>query len=208
MLSTNCPACGAQLQFKSKLTVSLSCGYCSALIVRDSNDIRNAGKIGALLEDTSPLQLYSTGQSQLGQFQTIGRCQWSFDDGFWNEWFINFSTGKSGWLAEAQGQYVVCVEDSSTKLLPSLKNLRVGQNLKIGKDDFSIDDIKKATLAAFEGELPFSPRKGDSKTIVDLSREDSYACIEFSADGVSCSRGSVFEFDELNFKNLRRSHDQ
>ena len=175
--------------------------------MRDSDDIRNAGKIGALLADTSQLQLYSTGQSQLGRFQTIGRCQWSFNGGFWNEWFINFASGKTGWLAEAQGQYVVCVEDKAVTSFPPLKSFRVGQDFKIGKDEFTIDDIKTAKLAAFEGELPFSPKKGDSKTIVDLSREDAYACIEFAADGVSCTRGTVFEFDELRFANLRRSYD-
>ena len=207
MHTINCPACGAQLTIKSKLTVSLTCSFCSSLIVLDSNDLRNAGKVSALLEDTSPLQIASTGQAHQGAFQIIGRCQWAFDGGFWNEWFISLPGGKTGWLAEAQGQYVVCVEDKTTKSFPPLKDFRVDQTYKIGKDEFSVDDIKKAKLAAFEGELPFSPKIGDTKTIVDLSREDAYACIEFSNDGVSCTRGNVFEFDELKFANLRRKHD-
>lgn len=204
MQAINCPACGAEIQFFSKLTVSLTCKYCSSLIVRDSQDIRNMGKVSALLDDLTPLQLYSAGRCKDGAFQIIGRCRWAWSDGFWNEWFISLGNGKPAWLAEAQGQYVVCVEDAAVKQLPALPSLSVDDSVTIGRHEFNVDDIKTAKLAAFEGELPFRPQIGDKKSTVDLSDGDTYACMEYSADGTFFTRGTVYEFEELHFTNLRR----
>lgn len=204
MQAVNCPACGAEIQFFSKLTVSLTCRYCSSLIVRDSQDIRNIGKVSALLDDVTPLQLFSGGTCREGKFQVIGRCRWAWDGGFWNEWFIHLGNGRPAWLAEAQGQYVVCVEDPSVKQLPALQSLSVDDTLQIGRNEFNVDDIKSATLAAFEGELPFRPQIGERKSTVDLSDGEAYACIEYAADGTIFTRGKVYEFEELGFTNLRR----
>lgn len=204
MQKISCPACGGEIQFTSKLAVSLTCRYCDSLIVRDSDDIRAMGKVAALLDDTSPLQLFTTGKAREGRFRIIGRCQWQWSEGFWNEWFIELEgSPKGAWLAEAQGQYVLCKEDPRIKSPPPISAYKIDEDVTIGAYEFSVDDIKRAKLASFEGELPFSPKVGDTKTIVDLSYDEIYGCVEFSADGPMFTIGSVYEFDELSFRDLK-----
>ncbi len=59
------------------------------------------------MEDASPLQLGAEGRYRNSHFALIGRIQLRYQQGVWNEWHLLFDNQESGWLSEANGNYVI-----------------------------------------------------------------------------------------------------
>ena len=97
-LQVNCPSCGGPVEFKSSISLLAVCPYCRSALIRKDLDIENLGKVAQLHQDGSVLQVGTQGQFQRVAFSIVGRIQLKYDSGFWNEWFMTFQDGKSGWL--------------------------------------------------------------------------------------------------------------
>ena len=98
---TDCPSCGAPVHAHSPTSVTLVCGYCNSMLVRQDDSIIDKGRDSALLEDFSPLQIGTRGRYGTAAFNIIGRLQMHYDAGVWNEWHILFDEGGTGWLSES-----------------------------------------------------------------------------------------------------------
>lgn len=201
-----CPSCGANVEFRSKATVSLTCGYCQSVLVRHDANLELIGKVAELFDDVTPLQVRASGRVPEGSFALLGRVRWKWSDGAWNEWFMSFNNGKTGWLAEAQGSYSACVEKKATPTsLPPLVELSPGKQVQIDGTVYEVDDIKKAEAHALEGEMPVVVKPGTRKITVDMSdKEGRYACLEYSDDGVRLYVGRHYDLAELKLTGLRR----
>ncbi|MCB1143266.1 MAG: DUF4178 domain-containing protein [Leptospiraceae bacterium] len=203
-MKSNCPSCGAELVFKSKISVMTVCEYCNSVIVRHDMNLENLGKVSEIQEDMSPLQVGTTGNYGSKKFEIIGRQKASYSDGFWNEWYIYFSDYTDGWLAEAQGYYMVSVEVKEGVEIPNKNSVKVGLTVQINKIPFSIDDIKEITYIGCEGELPVKSLVGSKALSVDLSGPDNNFCnIVYANDGNFVYLGKYIEFEDFQFKYLR-----
>ena len=205
MTKLPCPSCGGEIQFRSNMTVFAVCSYCLSTVVRHDNSLEEIGKMSELLDDMSPFQIGTTGICEGRPFELIGRVQISWEDGFWNEWYAHFGTGKYGWLAEAQGELAFNFPCARKSSLPTVNEIEIGQEIKISDKNFSVEDIKKVTCVGSEGELPFKAIHGRQSVSVDLGNENGeFACIDYSDDeGVSVYLGNFVEIDELKLKNLK-----
>ena len=101
-----CPNCGAPVEFASAASASAVCSFCRSTLVRDGDALRRIGVSAELFDDHSPLQLGAAGRYQGAAFTLVGRLQYGYADGTWNEWHAVFDSGKSGWLSEDNGAYV------------------------------------------------------------------------------------------------------
>ncbi len=213
MKTAPCPACGAPVTFQSASSVFLVCAYCQSTLLRKDLDLEAIGKMAALQYDATPLQLGTTGKYP-APFTLIGRVRPAWSDGFWNEWFARFDNGREGWLAEAQGFYMLSFRGPAPVSLPAAGNLRPGLKLNLGKETYLVDDIREVTYSFAEGELPFPAPQGFRGISVDLRHgEDGFASIlypESAAGGLIASRppgefyeGKYLDFDKLGFANLR-----
>ena len=106
-LTASCPSCGAPVVFKSASSVFAVCDYCQSTLVRHDQALEDIGKMAALVEDRSPLQLGAEGSYKGVHFALIGRIQIKYSQGYWNEWHLLFDDMRTGWLSEAGGEYVV-----------------------------------------------------------------------------------------------------
>lgn len=205
MTEFSCPACGANLSFVSKSSISVVCQYCRCLAVKTNMDLKALGDIADLQDEVTILQIHTSGVYKGRKFTLTGRVQKQWAEGYWSEWCASFNDGTHGWLAEAQGFYafLTALEDKA----PDFKTIKIDQELSFGKQLFSVADIKEARVISTEGELPFVCRAGDVVQSVDLSaRDDSdeFASIEYSSDGsVSLFVGQLYEVDDLALTNLR-----
>lgn len=201
-----CPSCGATVEFKSAVSVLAVCDYCQSTLVRRGEELENLGKMADLIEDRSPLQRGAEGRWQGVHFALIGRIQLRFDQGLWNEWHLLFDNGKSGWLSEAGGEYVLSVPLRVTDALPAFADVAIGQGYAIAGRNFSVTNILNAECVAGEGELPFKVGAGYAAPVVDLRDEKGgFATFDYSDDA---SRPLVFvgesvAFKSLNWANLR-----
>ncbi|HHG83412.1 MAG TPA: DUF4178 domain-containing protein [Bacteroidetes bacterium] len=199
-----CPNCGAPLPFKSAVSVYTTCTSCRSMIVRHDMDLEKLGEVSELLNDMSPLQVGSSGTFQGVGFTLLGRIKLVYDRGMWSEWYAIFDNGHEGWLAEAQGFYMVSFPLKDFQA-PGYQAIQIGSALEIAGISFQADDIQKVTYAASEGELPFVFKPDFQAISIDFrSNKGDFASILYGPEGPEVYLGRYQGFDKFEFKNLKK----
>ena len=82
--------------------------------MREGDALRKLGQSAELFDDHSPLQLGAAGTYQGAAFTLVGRLQYRYNEGTWNEWHALFDSAdgvqKSGWLSEDNGRCVIAFD--------------------------------------------------------------------------------------------------
>lgn len=199
-----CPNCGAPLNFQSSVSVYTTCTYCKSMIVRHDMDLERIGEVSELLNDLSPLQVGTRGQFDNASFTLLGRIKLIYDLGMWSEWYALFDDGRTGWLAEAQGFYMMSFEVEG-HTLPEPAKLRVGTKMDLPQALFIADDIRTVNYAASEGELPFIFRQNFKAVSVDFrSNDGQFASILYGPEETQLFVGRYENFDAFKFENLKQ----
>jgi hypothetical protein len=139
-------------------------------------------------------------------FAIVGRIQLRYEQGLWNEWHLLFDDGRSGWLAEAGGEYVLSLPQASRTPLPGFAAIRVGQWLTLDGRRFTVTNKLDAECVAGEGELPFKVGAGYAAPVVDLRDEaGGFATLDYSDAPARplLFVGASVEFQSLAWANLR-----
>jgi len=121
-----------------------------------------------LFDDHSPLQLGAAGRYQGAAFTLVGRLQYRYRDGTWNEWHALFDNGRSGWLSEDNGRYVMAFDAPLAQAAPEAASLQPGRQVLIEGDSFTVGSVTAARLIAAQGELPFAPATERGFVVADL----------------------------------------
>ena len=124
-----CPNCGAPVEFRSAASAFAVCSFCKSTLLRDGEALRKIGESAELFDDHSPLQLGAGGTYGGAAFTLVGRLQYRYDQGTWNEWHALFDTGRSGWLSEDNGRYVMAFDAPLQAAPPEAAALRVGTHV-------------------------------------------------------------------------------
>lgn len=176
-----CPGCGAPVKFASTASVMAVCGFCRSTVVKDSASVRDQGKMAALLEDFTPMQLGATGLHGGVRFTAVGRVQLRYSAGLWNEWYLRFDDGSDGWLSDAGGLITVARDRmADAGPLPGFKWMTAGARPPIGGQQFTVAERRVAQLVGGEGELPFVVGKGWEARVVDLRRGADFVTLDYS----------------------------
>ena len=163
-----CPNCGAPVEFRSAASAFAVCSFCRSSIVRDGEALRRIGQSAELFDDHSPLQLGAAGRHQGAAFVLVGRLQYRYAEGTWNEWHALFDNGRSGWLSEDNGRYVFAFDAPLNGEAPAAETLRAGQTLRVAGMAWSVASVSAAKLIAAQGELPFKPNLERGFVVADL----------------------------------------
>ena len=176
-----CPNCGAQVEFRSAASPIAVCSFCRSTLAREADALRRIGQSAELFDDHSPLQLGVAGRYQGAAFTLVGRLQMRYADGAWNEWHALFDSGKSGWLSEDNGRYVLAFDaPTPADAPPNAETLRAGMRLVLDGRVWEVSSLVRARVAAAEGELPFAPNLAAEYAIADLrSTQDEVATLDF-----------------------------
>lgn len=160
-MNAACPSCGAEVHFKSSVSVFAVCEYCKSMIVRHDMDLETIGQMAQLPDDISPFKIGTLGKYNKIRFEIVGRLKVAWSEGYWNEWFLLFENGKSGWLAEAMGFFMLSFEVAETENVPEREKITIGTRIELfPMRVYSVDDIREAVCIGSEGELPFRGMKG------------------------------------------------
>lgn len=204
MRQVSCSSCGASVTFLSKASLLAVCAHCRSSVVQGDLDVSKIGKIALLQDDGSPIRIGTCGKYDGAGFRVIGRIQMRFDAGFWNEWYLDFSDGRDGWLGEAAGLYGVTFKVENPGDVPLFDQLEIGERVAVGKESFQVRDKKKASYLSAEGELPFAPPLGSQAPVADLAAPGmAFGTIDYSEGKPIVFLGQYREFDELDFSELR-----
>jgi hypothetical protein len=210
MLEAKCPSCGAPVRLMTSSSVAAVCSYCGTTVARSdkagADALENLGKISALVEDGSPLCLGAKGQFEGKRFEIVGRLQLEMETGYWNEWFLHYAGGATGWLGEALGQYFMTKAQLDEKV-PSFKALKVRMSQKFQGKKYVVTEVRNGKCTGGEGELPFVAGNGYQLPFADLRSSDgSFATIDYSEEPPIVFLGRAVQWDELAMKDHRVFH--
>jgi len=167
-----CPNCGAPVEFRSAASPFAVCSFCRSTVVRAGDTLRKIGESAELFDDHSPLRLGVSGKHQGASFTLVGRLQYRYAEGTWNEWHALFESGadaqKSAWLSEDNGRYVIAFDAPLTTPLPPPEQLRPGAPLSVNGQSWTVGSVVAARLIAAEGELPKRPNLEHGFVVADL----------------------------------------
>ena len=174
------------------------------MVVRKDLNVETIGVMAELPPDLSPLQIGTLGEWNGQRFELIGRVRVKWELGSWNEWYALFAGGSGGWVAEAQGFYMVSFEVNRDEIPERPELLRAGDSRKFGGKFWTVSDVKTVRCSAGEGELPFAAPPGFERTSIDFTSQDGeFASLELSAGEPLLYVGAYASFDDLHLSNLR-----
>lgn len=198
--TARCPSCGAPVEFKSAASILAVCDYCQSTLIRRGEDLEDLGKMAALIPDRSPLQRGAEGRWRGRHFGLIGRIQLRYEQGLWNEWHLLFDDGKSGWLSEAGGEFVISEPQWLAESLPRFEELQPDARHLIDGRAYTVSNVETAECVAGEGELPFKVGAGYPAPVADLRDEQGrFATLDYSDDP---ARPLLFVGESVDFKSL------
>ncbi|HLH41249.1 MAG TPA: DUF4178 domain-containing protein [Bryobacteraceae bacterium] len=201
---TNCPNCGAPVEFRWSGAVQAACPFCKSVLIRSDLDLKTVGKVADLPPDPSPIQLLTEGVYKGNKFQVTGRLVYQWEQGGWNEWHIVMADGQSGWLSDAQLEYAVSFLAGGSQL-PTEEQISRGKRLRYQNTDFEVSTLTVAIYKGFEGELPFPYYEKSDMLFADLRTSGpAFGTIDYSENPPLLFVGEWVEFEDLQLKNLRQ----
>jgi hypothetical protein len=206
MFNASCPQCGAPIEFQSPAAVIVVCAYCRSTLHKRGDDVRRIGSMASVFEDYSPLQLAAAGRFEGRGFSVVGRLQLTYDAGFWNEWFIWFDDGATGWLSDSSGQYAITESISVPRdaALPQFESITPATPILFDGATYLASDIRIAQCRGGEGELPMVVGEGWQARVADCRGESAFITLDYSDDNVpTVYRGRAVELGALAMQGLR-----
>jgi len=198
----NCPACAGPVEFKISSALVTVCEFCRTVVARGDRRLEDYGKVAAIVQTDSPLELGLRGKYKGKRFDLVGRVQFQHQaGGVWDEWYAAFSNGKWGWLAESQGQFHLTFERNVAEdsKLPSLDELEVGNSYSLGKaGELKVAEIGSTRPLGAEGELPFALHPNEQHTYADLAGAGgAFGTFDFSTSPPTVYLGERVTLDDL-----------
>ncbi|HEY0062388.1 MAG TPA: DUF4178 domain-containing protein [Telluria sp.] len=204
MQTVSCPSCGAPVEFRSHASVMAVCAYCRAAVIKDADSVKDLGKISAVLEDFSPIQIGTAGIHGGRGFTVVGRIQLRYDQGMWNEWYLLFDDGSAAWLGDSSGLFTITTVRETAPPLPDFHELVPGQSYQIGADHYTASEKREAECIGGEGELPFRVGDGWAIRVVDFRSASLFLTLDYTDGAIPVVySGQAVLLPELRCQLLR-----
>lgn len=213
-LQANCPACGAEVLFKTGSSVVVVCEYCHSVVARTDRGVEDLGKVADVAESGSPLETGLAGVYLGVAFQLTGRAQVRHAaGGFWDEWYAAFADGRWGWLAEAQGRFHLTfqIQVPSPNALPPFDQLQLGQPVWAipAQPPPVVAEKGTAQLSAAEGEIPYLLTPGETYAYADLSGAGGvFGTLDYGDQPPNVYVGREVSLEELGLAHARRTTER
>jgi LSD1 subclass zinc finger protein len=156
----NCGSCGAPLELRSAFTKSIVCQFCETTNLVDDKGINPTGKMAKISQARSIFAIGRTGTLKERKFEVLGRLRYGYDEGFWDEWFLQFDDGQCGWVTEEEGEISLFNKDLLTSPIENIDKLRVGQYVQVEDKKVFLTEISECSILGGEGELHYRVTPG------------------------------------------------
>jgi uncharacterized Zn-finger protein len=200
-----CPSCGAPVEFTAGSALVVVCGYCQTVVARQGLNLEAHGKIGRIVETDSPLRLGADGRFERVAYRLVGHLQKDHGAGPWDEWYVEFDDGRTGWLSESEGAFHLLFEAGLEPGL-TLDEMTPGHRFTLRHQRVAVEERGHGRVVAAEGQLPkdVDPRE-DSHYVDVTGPRGVFATLDF---GTGSSDPEVFIGRKLKLEELGISPDQ
>ncbi len=153
MTQGQCPSCGAPVEFTAGSAQVVVCSYCQTVVAKKGANLEAHGRIGAIVDTDSPLQLGLEGRYGKTGYRLVGHLQKDHGAGPWDEWYVEFDDGRTGWLSESEGAFHLLF-DSGLEEGIKLDDAYPGQRLHLRNRPFVVEERGHGRVVAAAGQLP------------------------------------------------------
>jgi len=208
----NCPNCGAVIGTGVSGLPVVVCGFCNSLLGKAGDALSKVGEAGRVPFDVSPLQIGTRLTVDGVRGEIVGRERWAYEDGFWNEWLLQFPDGASRWVAEESGLYMIMEEfEGEPEEIAVLERIdmadrsNMGERVRFDNTLYTVSDMKTVRCVAVEGSLPHEIGADQPRKSIDFRTSDKRAITwQKDEEGHSLWRGAYYLLEDLSPSNLRR----
>ena len=195
--SLNCPNCGGPIEVQSAYTTLVVCPYCGASLYIHDTGVDLTGKTAKLAQYPSRLALGAHGQIRGRGFRVLGRVRYQYEDGFWDEWNLQFDDNRIGWVEEDEGEFTLTYKRKLTSPIPPFEQVQVGSFLPLGSDRMFVSEKGQASVVGAEGELSQSSPPGRPIHYIDGNANGQAIRLILDVSGITLHQGEPLEFNEL-----------
>ena len=196
-LSLTCPSCSAPLQIENRFTKVVICQYCGQTSNVTPQGLDPTGEKAVLADFPSILSIGAEGTIDSQPFKVLGRLRYKYDEGFWDEWFLQYANGQKVWLQEDEGTFVAFAKESITSAIPEFGAIKVGSTIEVNQKQVFIVEKNEALIAGGEGELQFRIHPGETVDYVDGNSGGKVVSIEFAPDEIALSIGEQIPLSRI-----------
>ncbi|HEV2970353.1 MAG TPA: DUF4178 domain-containing protein [Pirellulales bacterium] len=178
------------------------CPNCRSVVARGDRKLEDLGRVAALVDAGSPLEVGRKGKYGGAPFELTGRAQFAHEaGGVWDEWYASFPGDRWGWLAEAQGRFYLTFEKhlAADAKLPEPDKIELGHRFTIpGVGVLVASEIGRAMAQSAEGEIPYRLVPGAPLEYIDLSGPGGkFATFDYSDAETAVYLGEEVTLDDL-----------
>lgn len=205
MTQGQCPSCGAPVEFTAGTAQVVVCSYCQTVVAKKGVNLEAHGKIAAIVDTDSPLRLGLDGRYGKTGYRLVGHLQKDHGAGPWDEWYVEFDDGRTGWLSESEGAFHLMFEAGTEESI-KLDDAYPGQRLTLRNRPFVVEERGHARVTAAEGQLPSDVDPTVDHYYVDATGpKGQFASLDFGPRGQD---PEVFLGQRLKLEQLGISLDQ
>ena len=198
-LTLNCPSCGGTLHIEHAYTKTVVCSYCDTVSgVRDKT-LNPTGKMANLSEAPSIFKVGVRGSLKGSHFEVLGRLRYSYDSGFWDEWYLKFANGKAGWLTEEEGE---CTLFYKAPILgeTDVENVRVARKSLVNGTSVFITEIQSASISGGEGQLNYAIVPGAKVDHIEGTANGELYSVEVWDNELEIHKGHAIDYNDISIE--------
>lgn len=193
----SCPACGGPLTIESAFTTLLTCPFCGQSLYVHDTGVDPTGHTAKLAEYPSRFSIGGRGTVKGRAFKTLGRMRFETDDGFWDEWFVQFDEQQVGWIEENEGAFTLTFKNQLTSAVPPFERVRVGSFIQIGDERIFVSAKGQAHVAGAEGEVAMPLPPGLTVSYLNGSAGHQAVRLLMDEHSITLYRGEPLEFNDI-----------
>ena len=183
-VKVNCSSCGGEVSVASPTSRVASCPYCQSTLIVNEDAIHALGKMALLAETPSVLAVGWPAECRGREIHVLGRLQYRYDAGLWDEWWIQFADdGSYAWISQDEGEYTLELPLKESLSLPDYDDVQPGDTVEIGGRRLLVEEKNDAEMVGLQGEVPLDAGPGRFMRYIDLSDRRVTATVEYFDDG-------------------------
>jgi hypothetical protein len=200
-----CPSCGAAVEFSAGSAQVVVCGHCQTVVARGGVSLEAHGKVGAIVETDSPLRLHAEGRLGREAYRLVGHLQKDHGAGPWDEWYVEFDDGRTGWLSESEGAFHLLISSGTEQGL-ALEDFPPGHRFSLVGHRLVVEERGHGRVVAAEGELPDDvDPSADSHYVDSTGPGGVFVTLDF---GTAATDPEVYVGKKLKLTELGIAPDQ
>lgn len=151
-----CPSCHTIVNHRLNLPLVITCTSCNTtLLAEKDKEVISAEAKWSSPSEISALKLFSKGKYEGKDFELIGRIRSISSSNISNDWLMYFKDGSYRWLSETMFTYFISEAKPFSLTAAAIKDCKGGSIVRIGNDNYIVNDISKQIQLEVEGEIPF-----------------------------------------------------